>query len=208
KNLVPGQNWNSLWESNFEPVIVGDFCGIRADFHPPLQYVSHELVINPKMAFGTGHHETTFMVIEHMRNIDFCGKKVLDFGCGTGVLAILASKLGAKSIVAADIEEQSYRNTLENATNNGVANIEAVCGTLSDVSAGFFEVVLANINRHVILGALPTLSKRVLPGGWLVTSGYLLADEQVVTEALKNAGFQTVNILKQGNWISIKSRRD
>jgi ribosomal protein L11 methyltransferase len=205
KTLIPGQNWNRLWESNFEPVVVGDFCGIRADFHQPLQQVAHEIVINPKMAFGTGHHETTFMVIQHMQGIDFTGKRVLDFGCGTGVLAILASKLGATEVDAVDIGEQSFLNTRGNAAGNGVSNVHAIHGTLKDVPDGRYGIILANINRNVILDSLPTLSERLLPGGCLVTSGILLADEQIVVAAQEKAGFETTEILKKNNWLSIKS---
>jgi len=207
KTLIPGQNWNRLWESNFEPVVVGDFCGIRADFHQPLQLVAHEIVINPKMAFGTGHHETTFMVIQHMQRIAFTAKKVLDFGCGTGILSILASKLGADEVDAVDIEEQSFLNTQENATINGASNIHAIHGTLNDVPHRQYDVILANINRHVILDSLPTLSGRLLAGGILVTSGIMLASEQMVVEAQEKAGFRTVEILKKNNWLSIKSIR-
>ncbi|TAK34480.1 MAG: 50S ribosomal protein L11 methyltransferase [Saprospiraceae bacterium] len=207
KTLIPGQNWNRLWESNFEPVVVGDFCGIRADFHPPLQQVAHEIVINPKMAFGTGHHETTFIVIQHMQRIAFTAKNVLDFGCGTGILSILASKLGADEVDAVDIEEQSFLNTQENAKINGVSNIHAIHGTLNDVPQRQYDVILANINRHVILDSLPTLSGRLLAGGILVASGILLTDEQMVVEAQKKAGFRTLEILKKNNWLSIKSVR-
>jgi len=207
KTLIPGQNWNSLWESSFEPVLAGDFCGIRADFHEPLQHVAHEIVINPKMAFGTGHHETTFMVIQHMQHIDFKGKNVLDYGCGTGVLSILASKLGAAEVDAVDIEEQSYLNTIDNAVANGISNVHTIHGTLAEVPDRSYDIILANINRNVILDSLPTLFGRLLPGGVLVTSGILLADEKIVADAQEMAGFNTDKVLKKNNWLSIKSFR-
>ncbi|MBI5916405.1 MAG: 50S ribosomal protein L11 methyltransferase [Bacteroidetes bacterium] len=207
KEFIPGQNWNVIWESNFHPVIVGNFCGIRADFHEPLQNVEHELVINPKMAFGTGHHETTFSVIELMRGIPFAGKTVLDYGCGTGVLAILASKLGAASLEAVDIEVESYRNTVENCRINAVTNVLALQGTLDDVPGRDFDVVLANINRNVILDSLSPLSKLLKPGGILVVSGFVLDDEALMTDALDANGFSILETKRKNNWLAMRLAR-
>lgn len=204
KTFIPGQNWNEIWESNFPPVVVNDFCAVRADFHEPIQGVKHELVINPKMAFGTGHHETTWQCIAAMEHLPMAGKKILDFGCGTGVLAILASKLGTAEVEAVDIEEESYRNTLENSEVNGVTNVTARCGTLSAVQGRDFDGILANINRNVILDSLPDLAGLLKPGGWLLVSGILLQDEQVVTEAAVKAGFEKKKKTERGNWICVE----
>lgn len=199
--FIPGQNWNEIWESNFHPVIVNDFCAVRADFHEPIPGVRWELVINPKMAFGTGHHETTWQCMAAMEHLPVQDQALLDFGCGTGILAILASKLGARSIEAVDIEEESYRNTLENSALNDVHNIIARCGTLDVVEGASFDGILANINRHVILEALPHLARITRPGGWLLISGILLSDEQVVTEAAVAAGFDKKWFTQRGNWL-------
>lgn len=201
KTFIPGQNWNEIWESNFHPVIVGDFCAVRADFHEPIPGVKWELVINPKMAFGTGHHETTWQCIAAMENLPLQGTKVLDFGCGTGILAILASKQGAAEIEAVDIEEESYRNTLENCAVNHVTNVTTRCGTLDAVEGRGFDGILANINRHVILATLPQLAELLKPGGWLLISGILLDDESIVSDAAAEAGFAKKWITKRGNWL-------
>ncbi|MCF8246252.1 MAG: 50S ribosomal protein L11 methyltransferase [Saprospiraceae bacterium] len=205
KTHIPGQNWNEIWESNFHPVIVGNFCGIRADFHEPLVGMEHELVINPKMAFGTGHHETTFSVIEIMQGIQFGGKTVLDYGCGTGVLAILASRLGAASVQAVDIEIESYRNTVENSEVNGAENVRAFHGILSDVPGSDFDVILANINRNVILDSLAPLFKLLKPAGLLVVSGFVLDDEQLMTDSLQKQGFTILETKRKNNWLAIKT---
>lgn len=204
KTFIPGQNWNEIWESNFPPVVVGDFCAVRADFHQPVAGVKHELVINPKMAFGTGHHETTWQCIAAMEHLPMQGNKVLDFGCGTGVLAILASKLGAAEVEAVDIEEESYRNTLENSAVNHVTNIKVRCGTLADVHGCDFDGILANINRNVILDSLPALAGLLKPGGWLLVSGILLQDENVVTDAAAGAGFEKKKRSERGNWLCLE----
>ncbi|MBL7827459.1 MAG: 50S ribosomal protein L11 methyltransferase [Saprospiraceae bacterium] len=201
RQFIPGQNWNEIWESNFQPVIVHDFCAVRADFHPPISGVKWELVINPKMAFGTGHHETTWQCMAALEKIPVQGQILLDFGCGTGILAILASKLGAAEIEAVDIEEESYRNTIENSQVNGVNNVVARCGTLDAVEGTAFDGILANINRHVILDALPRLAQLVKPGAWLLISGILLTDETIVVEAAAEAGFDKQWITKRGNWL-------
>ncbi len=194
KNLHPSQNWNKLWESNFEPVVVEDWVGVRADFHDPIESVRHELVINPKMAFGTGHHETTWMCLNTMRDLDFVGKKVLDYGCGSGILAILASRLGASVIEAVDIEKESFENTIENAARNGVSNITAFHGKLDTIESTDFDIVLANINRNVILDSVFELAQMVKPGGWLIASGFLKEDESLVVDVAWRVAFMLTAI--------------
>ena len=204
KTFIPYQNWNVIWESNFQPIKVDDFVGLRADFHPPTEGVVFDLVINPKMAFGTGHHETTYMVMELMRDVDFLGKKVLDYGCGTGILAILASKLGATDIEAVDIEEASYENTLENSVINDVHNIKSFCGRLDIIPSSDFDVILANINRNVILYSLSDLKRRLNKGGIILISGFLKQDEQILLDATVKEGFQHIETKHRGNWLSMK----
>lgn len=201
KTLIEGQNWNELWESNFQPVIVDDYCAVRADFHEPIPGKKWELVINPKMAFGTGHHETTWQCIAAIEHLPMKGANILDYGCGTGILAILAAKEGATRVEAVDIEEQSWLNTIENSQANGVPEVIARLGTLDAVEGRDFDGILANINRHVILDSLPRLAELIKPGGWLLISGILLSDEDIVTEAAQKAGFEKKEMKSRGNWL-------
>ncbi len=198
---IEPKNWNKEWEANFKPVIVRDFCAVRASFHEPIANVLHELVINPKMAFGTGHHETTYMVIDAMQSLDFQDKVVFDYGCGTGILAILASKLNAQYIDAVDIEEESYLNTIENSGINNVLNINAFEGTLETITGSNYQIILANINRNVILATLSDLKNKLVKGGDLIISGFMLEDEMILRNACEDNGLQVVNLFKRNNWL-------
>jgi ribosomal protein L11 methyltransferase len=210
KTFIPYQNWNSVWESNFQPIQVDDFVAVRADFHPDTKGVEFDLIVNPKMAFGTGHHETTYMMMQHMRSIDFIGKKVLDYGCGTGILAILASKLGAIDLEAVDIEEPSYENTIENCRINDVHNVKAIWGILDDVLSQDFDIILANINRNIIIDSLDDLKNRLKKrekptdsDNILLISGFLKIDENTILQAINYAGFKHQKTLHRGNWLSM-----
>ena len=203
---VPDQNWNAVWESNFQPVMVDDFCGVRAEFHAPIQGVQYELVIQPRMAFGTGHHATTEMMMRSMRDIPFLGKRVLDYGCGTGILAILAAKLGAAHIDAVDIEEESYLNTLHNAALNGAPHIRAFCGTLDVVPPGRYDVLLANINRNVLLDTMPAMRERLEPGGTLLISGILVQDLPMIAQAAGECGMKAGPPMQKGDWVCVGFR--
>lgn len=189
KQFIPYQNWNAVWEENFTPIIVGNFCGIRADFHPPIPQVKHEIIINPKMAFGTGHHATTRMMIEMMKGQMIEKTKILDFGCGTGILAILASKMGAQLIDAVDIEQPAYENTIENGQINDIYNVQAYLGGLEVVMDTEYDLILANINRNVILKYFEALYKKLKRSGTLLISGVLMDDEALVLEKAKEVGF-------------------
>lgn len=204
KTFLPGQNWNEIWESNFHPVVVNDFCAVRADFHAPIPGVRYELIINPKMAFGSGHHETTWQCIAALEHLPVAGARVLDYGCGTGILAILASQLGAADLEAVDIEAESYRNTLENCQINAVHNLTARCGQLADVQGRDFDGILANINRNVILDSLPRLAELTRPGGWLLVSGILEQDEPMVVETAVANGFEKIRQNQRGNWLCLE----
>ncbi|HMT52965.1 MAG: 50S ribosomal protein L11 methyltransferase [Saprospiraceae bacterium] len=199
---IEPQNWNAIWEASFQPVEVGDFCQIRADFHPKSADVRYDLVINPKMAFGTGHHATTHMVISFMEQIDFQKKTVFDFGCGTGILAILASKLGAEKIDALDIEHESYMNTIENASINGVNNISVFEGDLSVMPASSYDVILANINRNILIRYAAELSQMLVNGGQLLLSGVLAEDSKSVIETYQTYGIQLVDSKEMDGWMS------
>ncbi len=207
KEFIPYKNWNAEWEANFKPVIVDEFCAVRASFHPTTPNVKYDLVIDPKMAFGTGHHETTYMMMARMQTIDFQNKKVLDYGCGTGILAILASKLSASSIDAVDIEIESYDNTINNSIINSVHNINALHGDLSVISSKNYDIVLANINRNVILNSLQSLYEMMNQESLLIVSGCMLADESIVIDAAQQTGFQHQSTLKRNNWLCISLKK-
>jgi ribosomal protein L11 methyltransferase len=209
KKHIAAQNWNEVWESNFQPIVIDDFCAVRADFHPPFgDKVKHELVIVPKMAFGTGHHETTYMCLSALEDIDLKGQKLLDYGGGTGILAILASKLGAAEIEAVDIEEESYLSCIENSRDNGVDNITSRWGTIDAVEGQDFDGILANINRNVILASLPRLAELSKSGAWLLTSGFLLSDEEIIIDTAESNGFELTKIRQKGNWLSILFKKE
>ena len=198
---IEERNWNEIWESNFQPVVVADFCAIRAEFHEPIINVEHEIIITPKMSFGTGHHATTFMMIEQMRNLDFINKVVFDFGTGTGILAILAEKLGAGRIKAIDVDEWSVINAEENIQRNGCNRITLEQTT--QLPTEMFDIILANINKNVIIEYLPILLPIVKPEGQILFSGLLKDDEADITEASINLGLKCIAKKQKENWISL-----
>lgn len=185
------RNWNEEWESNFSPIAVGDRLLIRADFHPADASFAQELVITPKMAFGTGHHATTWMMCDLLLEEEaLAGAQVLDYGSGTGVLAILAARSGAAAVDAVDIEPPSAESTAENAVANGVRLRRVVLGELHDVPAAApYDLILANINRNVILATAGALYERLRPGGKVFFSGILAQDEELLVERLTREGF-------------------
>jgi ribosomal protein L11 methyltransferase len=200
------RNWNEEWEKSFEPVQVGDFCAVRAHFHPPIPGVAHELIITPKMSFGTGHHATTYMMLDGMQHLDFHGRRVLDFGTGTGVLAILAERLGASPVIAVDNDDWSIDNAFENVAANHCTRI-TVLKADTIPALGPFDIILANINKHVILGQLRLLEQQLAPGGVILLSGLLENDfEDIENEALKNNLPISVRMTK-GAWICLKAEK-
>lgn len=201
KIFVPYKNWNEVWESNFQPIEVENFVRIRADFHPTTAGFDHEIIINPKMAFGTGHHETTYMMMLIMRDLDLTNKSVFDYGCGTGILAILAAMRGSTDLDAVDIELPSYENTLENCEINSTKGVKTYHGILDTVPKRSYDVILANINRNVILPSLPELRERLNQDGDLLISGFIQEDEQLMADAVSKEGFKILRTEKRGNWI-------
>jgi len=200
-STVKEQNWNEVWEQAFQPVIVDDFCAVRAHFHEPITSVQHEIIITPKMSFGTGHHATTFLMMQQMQKLDFKGKTVFDFGTGTGILAILAEKLGAEKIIAIDNDEWSFENAKENGERNNCTKIDIQLS--SDLPSQSFDIVLANINRNVILQYLPYFRNLVNVNGLLLLSGLLVSDREEIVEACHQKGFQLLNETEKANWISL-----
>ncbi|MEM9848205.1 MAG: 50S ribosomal protein L11 methyltransferase, partial [Bacteroidota bacterium] len=201
--LLVAQNWNAVWESNFQPIVVDEFCAIRADFHPAITDVQHEILIQPKMAFGTGHHATTFQMIRMMEGVDFSDKKVLDYGCGTGVLAILASKLNAKHIDAIDIDEWAEENTLENAKLNGVSNVNAMLGDLALVKGRQYDLILANITFNVISDSLPSLYDMLPEAAFLLSSGFFQADAEQLIEQATELGLVLKRQMQREGWVCL-----
>jgi len=199
---VPAQNWNALWESNFQPVVVDDFCTIRAHFHDIRVNTPYEIVVTPKMSFGTGHHATTQLMISMMRELHFSGASVLDFGTGTGVLAILAEMLGASHVAAIDNDEWSVENARENLARNNCSRIKVAEGSLEH-AGGQYDIILANINRHILLQYMESLFKHIKPNGLLLMSGLLTTDQDVISQAAGNAGFRFKQMQERNNWIAL-----
>lgn len=201
--VIAPQNWNALWESNFQPVIIDGFCTIRAHFHHIPIHTPHEIVITPKMSFGTGHHATTRLVMTLMKDIRLEGATVFDFGTGTGVLAILASMLGAARVLAIDNDTWSVENTTENIERNNARGIDVQLATADIVANKQFDVILANINRHILLQYMQLLSQTVKPGGTIIMSGLLAEDEAVITSAAAQNNLRLKTVKELSNWIAI-----
>ena len=201
--VIPAQNWNALWESNFQPVIVDNFCTIRAHFHDIEVVTPYDIIITPKMSFGTGHHATTQLVIMQMEEIDFLGKAVLDFGTGTGVLAILAEMKGAMQVVGLDNDEWSIENARENVVRNDCKKITIRNEPIESIPDSTFDIILANINRHILLQYMDNLYRKLKISGIIVMSGLLTEDKDTITEAATKNGLHFVKFTEQNNWISI-----
>jgi len=198
------RNWNEEWEKNFQPVVVDDLCAIRAHFHAPIGGVAHELVITPKMSFGTGHHATTFMMIRAMGELDLRGKKILDFGTGTGVLAILAERLGAESVLAIDNDDWSIANAEENIEANGCKKLILKKIDSLSVLDQQFDILLANINKHVILAEMAAMGQHLVAGGVILLSGLLEDDfKDIENEAVK-IGYSISARMTKGAWLCLK----
>src|SRR5258708_15260520 len=185
---IEKQNWNKEWEKNVEPVMVDDRVLVRAEFHQIERKFPYEIIITPKMSFGTGHHQTTYMMLKIQLPIDHQGKQVMDAGCGTAILSIMASKLGAKSIEAFDIDEWSVINGKENAEVNHCSNIHIQQGKIADLKfENPFDIILANINRNILLAEIETYSSQLVANGCLLLSGFYETDiEDLKNEALKS----------------------
>lgn len=196
-------NWNEEWEKNFDPIVVSDQCLVRAPFHPSKD-VNYEIVIEPKMSFGTGHHETTFMMLQYILENDFAGKTVLDMGCGTAVLAILAKMKGAKSADAIDIDEWCVENSKENIERNNVDAIQVRLGDASILPKRKYDIVLANINRNILLNDMDVYVKSLLPGGILYMSGFYLSDLTVLTKKAEELGLKFIDNRQNNNWVAAK----
>ncbi len=200
---IEQQNWNAEWEKNFHPIRVGDQCMVRAPFHKAVE-VDYDIVIEPKMSFGTGHHETTHMMLKHILHTDFEGKSVLDMGCGTGVLAILAKKRGAGDVEAIDIDEWCFLNTQENIERNECANIKAYQGDSGLLEGKQYNIILANINRNILLEDIPIYANCLKKGGALFLSGFYLEDLDAISSKCAAHGLEFEKNLEKNNWVAAK----
>jgi ribosomal protein L11 methyltransferase len=199
---IPFENWNKKWEEHFEPVLIDDFCYIRADFHPHSEGSQHELIIHPKMAFGTGHHETTRLVISLMRKLDFHSKNVLDYGTGTGILAILAEKLGADKILAIDNDPLATENTRENIQTNQSNHIEVKTCHIQDIEEyETFDIIIANINLNVLTNCVDLIRNRIRQNGFLILSGVMLMHKELLFNTYQHAGFELMDFQESGEWL-------
>lgn len=200
---IEKQNWNEVWETNYDPIRISDKVFIRASFHALEPGFQMDLVINPKMSFGTGHHETTSLMVENLFSIDLNGKTVLDAGTGTGILAFVAKKLGASTVRGFDIDEWSVENSIENAALNQCEDIPFVQGTIRDEDATVYNVVIANINRNILLDEMEEYGNRLVSGGYLLLSGFYTQDVPALEKKAAIYGIQKVNFLEKNNWVSM-----
>lgn len=204
---VEPRNWNEEWERSFQPVEVGNDVRIRAEFHTFVAGFTHDLVITPRMAFGTGHHATTRMMVEAMLGLDLKDQHVCDLGCGTAVLAILAERMGAKSVHAIDIDEQALLNARENIALNGCGRILVDKGDVSLLKPESCGVILANIERNTLLRGMAAMRDALLPGGALLLSGFVHDDRQLMLDGVRAAGLRSDEMLSHGEWSLIGCRR-
>ena len=200
KELIPDQDWNATWEASYEPVIINEFCRIRAPFHKVEDSYKYDLIIEPKMSFGTAHHETTSQIIELMLQSDFTGLNLLDMGSGTGVLAILAKKLGSATTVAIDNDEWAYRNALDNIRLNDENDIIVELGDATSLNDRQFDVILANINRNILLRDMKEYVKCLVDGGKIFFSGFYEEDLVLITKEAERLGLTYSNHVTKNNW--------
>jgi ribosomal protein L11 methyltransferase len=199
-------NWNEEWEKNFLPIMVEDSCCVRAPFHPQPN-LKYDIVIEPKMSFGTGHHATTHMMIQFLLKNDFQGKSVLDMGCGTGVLAIVAEKRGAREVDAIDIDNWCYQNSVENVERNNCSKISVYEGGAELLGEKKYDVIIANINRNILLEDIPTYIRCLEQGGDLYLSGFYEADIPVIREKCEQGGLELSSQLERDEWVALKLGR-
>ena len=193
-------NWNVEWEKNYAPIVVDDFVAVRADFHAPILNVKHEIIINPRMAFGTGHHATTFMVMQTMLDMEFKNKTVLDFGCGSGILAILAEKLGADFCYAIDNDSNCIENTIDNVLINHCSKIKTELTSIENTALTKFDIIIANINRNILTATMSDISNRLHKKGQLIVSGFLNSDEQILINCAQENKLHLKSVKQKEGW--------
>jgi ribosomal protein L11 methyltransferase len=203
KEEIEPVNWNSEWEKNFEPIDIDDIVSIRAPFHE-VGTLKYNILIEPKMSFGTGHHETTHLMVQHLLKLDLKDKSVLDMGCGTAVLAILAEMHGATKLDAIDIDPWCYENSLENVARNSCTNIKVYEGEASLLVNKKYDVIIANINRNILLQDMVTYAKSLNKNGTLLLSGFYQEDIPVIDAEASKHGLKIDLILERNNWVGVR----
>jgi len=198
--LIKDENWNNEWEKNFSPINVDDKCYVRANFHEAIPSIKYDILINPKMSFGTGHHETTFLVISQMLQMELAGRTVCDMGCGTSILAILAAKMGAQSVFAVDIDDWAVENSIENIDTNKVKGIVVKKGGAELLAGKTFHVILANINRNILLSDMDKYIQSLDKQGVLIMSGFFDVDAPVIESKAKSLGMSLINKMTKNKW--------
>jgi ribosomal protein L11 methyltransferase len=193
-------NWNEEWEKNYDPIVVGDRCIVRASFHQPQPQFEYEIIVTPKMSFGTGHHATTYQVLAYQMDLDHQGKKVLDVGTGTGILVIMAEKKGASSLTATDIDNWCIENSEENFALNDVKDVVLIKGQISEVGQSDFDIIIANINKNVLLEQISEYASRLKENGQLILSGFYEADISDLLEESKKNSLTKIHSTTKDNW--------
>ena len=206
-NHVAQKNWNEEWEKNFKPVQINSNCLIRSEFHKNNGNFKDEIIITPKMSFGTGHHETTFLMINELYNLDLNDKSILDMGSGTGVLSIVASKKGAKQVVGIDIDEWAFQNSIDNAKLNNTENISFLHGDIKLIENQDFDIILANINRNIIEKDIEVYYDYLVKNGDLLISGFLEEDIDFIINLSVNNRFNVINKKNKGQWSMVHLRK-
>lgn len=206
--IIPDRNWNELWEKSYDPVIVDGVCAVIAPFHIEYEGIIN-ILIEPKMSFGTGHHATTRLMIQQINALEMQGKSILDMGCGTGVLGIFASMKGAERVLAIDIDEWACENSRENFTRNSICSekYRILKGNADVIPEEKYDVILANINRNILLSDIPVYNRHLMPGGTIVLSGILESDYSVIHEKIQEQGLILNSQLNEGSWISLAYRK-
>lgn len=201
---LPDQNWNAIWESSYEPVLVEEKCMVRAPFHPKPEGVEFDIVIQPKMSFGTAHHESTYLMLQMILENDFRNKKILDMGSGTVVLGILTAMKGARKVVAIDNDEWAYTNAIENVQLNGLHNIECILGDASSIPGGDFDVLMANINRNILLEDSGKYNRHLKVGAFVYLSGFYDKDLFAIRAEAEKHGWKIEGFKIRNDWVAVK----
>lgn len=205
---VETQNWNAVWESNYSPVLIGDRCYIRAPFHEPMEGVEYEIIIEPKMSFGTAHHETTSLMITYLLEDSPAGKRVLDMGAGTGVLGLLAYKRGAASVIAIDNDEWAYKNNIENNARNQAEAIVVKWGDAALLGTETFDLIIANINRNILLNDMEAYANVLENGGTILFSGFYVGEDlEKITEKANSLHLHRIDFKEKNGWCAAKFQK-